>query len=99
MKQVALEILLFKYIVSQIVAFMCRLADDKPDWQLLQWIAYCLRGAQWEINNAYEPLDILNNIKSPSASLGTMDSIEEFSNDIGFFDIPILGTLSGMLFP
>ena len=28
-----------------------------------------------------------------------MDSIEEFSNDIGFFDIPILGTLSGMLFP
>ena len=99
MKQVALEVLLFKYIVSQIVAFMCRLADDKPDWQLLQWIAYCLRGAQWEINNAYEPLDILNNIKSPSASLGTMDSIEEFSNDIGFFDIPILGTLSGMLFP
>ena len=61
MKQVALEVLLFKYVVSQIVAFMCRLADDNPDWQLLQWIAWCLRGAQWEINNAYEFLDILNN--------------------------------------
>lgn len=72
-RQIALEVLIYKTMICPMVGALCLWADADPDDTWKQMIAYWFRGLQWEYYTPYRFDDLLNNIKSPSASTGLVD--------------------------
>lgn len=56
-----------------VVSPICRWADDDKDDLFLQWIAYWLKGSQWEVNGPYNIEELVANIKSPTAMTSLLD--------------------------
>ena len=76
LKQIAIEVVLYKAFICPFVGALCMWADDDPDNAWKQMLAYWFRGLQWEYYTPYRFDDILNNIKTPSAATGLIDDIK-----------------------
>lgn len=101
LQRVILEVLIYFGMYSPIVTYISGLADDDKDKLLLQFMAYLTRSAEWELSTPYRISELISAIKSPSASLTTIDrtqAIVEGLANVAMNSIFPRGSLLGMFF-
>lgn len=90
-KQILLEVAFYKLVLLPLISMLCSFSDgpDEKNKHLLQFLALTLRQFQWEAYTPYRLDDTLSNLKSVSASTGTIDDIENsvsaLENFTGYF--------------
>lgn len=83
-KQFVVEIAMYNLLLSPLVGFICRKADedDNKDELLLQFAAFLLRRLQWEAFTPYRADDLRSNFRTVTAAQGLADKSEAFCNSL-----------------
>lgn len=98
-RQLILECM-FMFVASQLVKLAIRYADsddDKKNNKLLQFFVLNLTRSYWEATTPYNFNEMFNNVKSPSAAIGTFDRAGAFISSGKDLILNRLGIPSGLL--
>lgn len=77
MKQIMFESFIAIPLLNLLAGYVGALADDDKDDELLNFISLVLDGTLWESMSASNLLDIVSALKSPSATLSSIDQFIE----------------------
>ena len=83
-KQFVVEIAMYNLLLTPLVGYICRKADedDNKDELLLQFTAFLLRRLQWEAFTPYRADDLRSNFRTVTAAQGLADKGEAFCNSL-----------------
>lgn len=79
LRKVMMELGMYNLVIKPLVLMLIKMSkdDDKKDKRLLQLVTYIMTRFMWESYTPYRFDDMINNVKSPSAALSTVDKLED----------------------